>query len=114
MKNQIATLLEWRRLLLDPKYKHQEWVRQQVIKLIELRRQVDERFTVPRTSNDGIATTENSTISELHEKHKEMEQRMVGGSNFPAKARDFNIILLDLKSPESRYRVLVLLGEVVQ
>ena len=47
---------------------------------------MDERFTVPRTADDATATIENSTITELHEKHKEMEQRMVDGSNLPASA----------------------------
>eukprot|EP00613_Pedinella_sp_CCMP2098_P044841 CAMPEP_0171773868 /NCGR_PEP_ID=MMETSP0991-20121206/55549_1 /TAXON_ID=483369 /ORGANISM="non described non described, Strain CCMP2098" /LENGTH=301 /DNA_ID=CAMNT_0012379687 /DNA_START=32 /DNA_END=934 /DNA_ORIENTATION=- len=84
VKNQIATLLEWRRQLQDPASKQHAWVRGQVIRLIESRRQMDEAFTMPRTADDGVATPDNSTLAELHEKHKEMAQRMESGSNLPA------------------------------
>jgi hypothetical protein len=84
VKNQINTLLEWRRQLQDSNSKQHEWVRRQVIRCIESRRQMDEAFTVPRTADDGVATPDNTTIAELHEKHKEMEKRMLDGRNLPA------------------------------
>lgn len=84
VKNQINTLLEWRRQLQDSSSKQHEWVRRQVIRCIESRRQMDEAFTVPRTEDDGVATPENTTIAELHDKHKEMEKRMLDGRNLPA------------------------------
>ena len=69
VKNQIATLLEWRRQLLQAtSTSQQDAVRMQVIKLIESRRQMDEAFTVPRTEGNDIATVTNSTITELHDK----------------------------------------------
>jgi hypothetical protein len=83
VKNQISTLLEWRRQLQDSGSKQHEWVRRQVIRCIESRRQTDEAFTVPRTADDGVATPENTTIAELHDKHKEMEKRMLDGKNLP-------------------------------
>ena len=78
MKNQIATLLEWRRQLQSSATSpaQHEAVRLQVIKLIESRRQMDEAFSVPRTEGNDIATVANSSITELHDKHKKMEQRM--------------------------------------
>lgn len=85
IKNQVATLLEWRRqlLVLDKESNQRAWVKAQAIHLIEARRQMDEAFTVPRHADGGMATTENSTISDLHEKHKDMAQRMLDGSNLP-------------------------------
>ena len=69
VKNQIATLLEWRRQLQQAtSTSQQDAVRVQVIKLIESRRQMDEAFTVPRTEGNDIATVTNSTITELHDK----------------------------------------------
>jgi len=83
VKNQVATLLEWRRQLLDKSSKQHDWVRHQVIRLIESRRQMEQAFTMPRTADDSVATTTNSTISDLHEKHKDMAQRMVDGAKLP-------------------------------
>ena len=72
VKNQIATLLEWRRQLQQStSTSEQDSVRVQVIKLIESRRQMDEAFTVPRTEGNDIATVTNSTITELHDKVSE-------------------------------------------